>query len=466
MPTTDFFKQCFAYVHNWASYLKIISRWLYLALFAGILSGCTQQDLNYVKYGVGVSVSDANIEEISSLQSQYFTSLCIAAVNSGSIDYSSQCPPAPGDERIWTLIVQQGLNDIDRRCDGYLEWLDIQRRRREPDLRMVNSVLGRTIAAIGLGWPSTVANPRPNTLLAINLVTQAFGLLTDGMENYHSRLLMAAEPSTISSVVFRGRDKFRQDTFDLVYTSRPAAEYALRRYLHICMPFTIEAQINDRTTQSTLGVTPNRKNSLLQTPKSVPILGAEPFRGDTGTNTTPNRPVVIVANGWEDVNTSGKLIDIAEAKAIQRALCFSPTKTSDKSPWADGDYGEQTEAGLKLFQTIYNSRLSNTEWAQSKVAITEMRREELLNSGSLDVDGNPKKCANDGGNYMESNMTSGRIVALANALGQTGKTKLSELRESIKKYRINNGISNGPGNMFSDQVTPELYKKLNIGSSS
>ncbi len=332
MPTTDFFKQCFAYVHNWASYLKIISRWLYLALFAGILSGCTQQDLNYVKYGVGVSVSDANIEEISSLQSQYFTSLCIAAVNSGSIDYSSQCPPAPGDERIWTLIVQQGLNDIDRRCDGYLEWLDIQRRRREPDLRMVNSILGRTIAAIGLGWPSTVANPRPNTLLAINLVTQAFGLLTDGMENYHSRMLMAAEPSTISSVVFHDRDRFRQETYDFVYTGRPAAEYALRRYLHICMPFTIEAQINDRTTQSTLGITPNRSNSLLQTPQSVPIVGAAPISA---------RVKVFNPNRGKGTNKK-PIIDRIDT-AVQEALCI-------RGGNIDGIKGPRTTEAIRIYQ--------------------------------------------------------------------------------------------------------------------
>lgn len=143
--------------------------------------------------------------------------------------YTGMTPPE------WTLFVQAGMNDIDRRCDTYLTWLDDKRRSREPVLKQLAD-MGAATAGI-LQAANVGAAP-------IAMVGIAFGLAADTFTNVNSRLLFEINQSTVQEIVFRREQQFRAAVVRKAIISRPDAIHALRLYLRICMPITIETEIN------------------------------------------------------------------------------------------------------------------------------------------------------------------------------------------------------------------------------
>ena len=60
----------------------------------------------------------------------------------------------------------------------------------------------------------------------------------------NSRLLLEVNQATVQSVVHKGQEEFRNRKDYTNTFSRSDAIYHLRSYLRLCMPFTIETDIN------------------------------------------------------------------------------------------------------------------------------------------------------------------------------------------------------------------------------
>ena len=165
---------CIQRILSWAPRGK---RSLAVALaVTGVLSAC--QDTAYLENGIGAQLPAADIAQSTALQNQYFGHLCV------QVGYTS-CTTLPTiDQPMWTLIVRQGMNDIDRRCDAYLQWLDDKKRSKGPLIAQSNAVSATTQAIIQIVSPGSAA---------ISIVGVAFGLLNQSIENYHSRLLLEIE---------------------------------------------------------------------------------------------------------------------------------------------------------------------------------------------------------------------------------------------------------------------------------
>lgn len=126
------------------------------------------------------------------------------------------------------------MNDIDVRCDSYLVWLDARRRAREPILQEISDVRTTTTAILA----ATGAGVEP-----IAIAAAAFGLASSSFTNVNSSLVFALDQSTVQTVVVSRQNEFRRN-LPLVIDNRPAAMYALRSYLRLCMPMTIDTQVN------------------------------------------------------------------------------------------------------------------------------------------------------------------------------------------------------------------------------
>ncbi len=215
----------------------------------GVLSAC--QGSGYLENGIGAQLPAVDMAQSTALQNQYFQYLC------KQVGYNN-CSTLPTiDQPMWTLIVRQGMNDIDRRCDAYLQWLDNKKRSKGPLIAQSNAVSATTQAIIQIVSPGSAA---------ISIVGLAFGLLNQSIENYHSRLLLEIESSTINSVVLRARHDFRMAVQNKAFSNRPDAEYALREYLKRCLPFAIETQINDLSTLGSRGIAASNDNTIFQAP--------------------------------------------------------------------------------------------------------------------------------------------------------------------------------------------------------
>ena len=405
-----------------------------------VLSGCSSPTQSFLLNGIGAELPARDVKNSTELQHKYLNYLCRQAglPYTAGADGAPHCNLPLHDRGTWTLVVYQGMNDIDRRCDAYLQWLDNKKRSKEPLLSQVSTVRTATEAIIGFSSTNPVA--------AINIVGQAFQLLTASIENYHSRLLLEVDSSTVNSIVLRGRHNFRQGIQNRQFQNRPEAEHVLRSYLRLCLPFAIETNINDYSTLGSLGVSPDGGNSINQ----VPVVGVA-LKPDAPVNTKPPKRPRPKAPGWEKV--SSIVIDPATAKAIQTAICLSASDV-------DGTYGNRTEAGLKIFESIATTKgFREAGWRQRTV---ELSRDEI------NILRNVPGCAAGARNYLENQLltTSARTAesVAAKIREKYGvadeSTGFPQLRANIAAWRVEEQLDNGPDGMFAEQITPDLLGKI------
>jgi hypothetical protein len=201
---------------------------------AMLATGCSTLDERYTREGAGTDLYVPELADSARLQEIYVGYICQqAALSYEQIDGVLICRE-PALTVNWQVFVQAGMNDIDRRCDGYLTWLDNRRRWEGPIHQEILDTQATTLAILA----ATAVGPNP-----IAIVAAAFGLAAHSFTNFNSRLLFEVEKSTVQSVVLTRQQKYRE-TLPTVIDNRPAAIYALRQYLRLCMPMTIETQIN------------------------------------------------------------------------------------------------------------------------------------------------------------------------------------------------------------------------------
>ncbi|MBW8298498.1 MAG: hypothetical protein K0M60_02735 [Hydrogenophaga sp.] len=296
-----------------------------LVVAATALAGCQDGEQNYLTNGIGSALTAPGLVRTESLQNQYFSYLCRQATS------QSYTPNASCQVDSWNLIVQQGMNDIDRRCDAYLQWLDNRKRSKGPWISQIGDTAAATSAILGQVDAGTKA---------ITIVGQAFQLLTKSVENYHSRLLLEIESSTINSIVLRGRYDFRSyiQQQRIHFTTKPDAEHALRSYTRLCLPFAIEAKVNDFSTLGAQGEMPRAGGSF----------GDLPVVGTITSNTEVFKPER--GQGTKNPTTSNNI-----AVAIQKALCVP----------ADGKTGPRTIEGIRAYQ--YTQKQAETGELSPKI---------------------------------------------------------------------------------------------------
>jgi hypothetical protein len=279
-----------------------------------LVSGCDTTDSRFFRYGIGTDLYSEDIVQTTQLQDIYLTELCRQALPVVSTT-DGQCLTAVPNSSGWNLIVQAGLNDVDRRCDSYLAWLDDRRRTNNAVLKelgdiTVASQANMRVAGVG-------ANP-------ITLAGLAFGLAANTFTNINSRLLLEVDKTTVQTLVLRRREAYRLQLQGMVVDNRPAAIHALRSYLSICTPYTIETDINSTITVFQVG-----GSAALNRP---PLISAETVRSTTFVRAREPMPVRQFP--------APKEVGVAFITNVQLALCV---------PTVNGIAGESTIAAIRLY---------------------------------------------------------------------------------------------------------------------
>jgi len=209
-----------------------------LALLA---AGCDGLDRRYFREGIGTELYTTELPDATQLQELYVGFICRQAglpvvVTAGAIP---TCDYGAVGGVGWTAFVQAGMNDIDARCDAYLSWLDSRKRFSGAIMQQIHDTRTATEAILAF----TLVDPR-----AIAVVGSAFGFAASTFTNLNTRLLLEVNHSTVQSLVLNRQTEYRQGIKTKLIANRPAAIYALRSYLRLCMPMTIETEINTTVT--------------------------------------------------------------------------------------------------------------------------------------------------------------------------------------------------------------------------
>jgi hypothetical protein len=290
-------------------------RWLgpLVACVAALATAaCDPMSDQYFSEGAGFDLNSGQLAQATQLQDEYVYYICRQA--GGSNLETAAGPSCSGAS--WTAFTEAGMNDIDQRCDAYLAWLDAQRRDRTPVLSQIAAMGAATGGIMGVTGVGTHA---------IAIVAMAFGLAGTTYANWNSRLLLDVDHSTVQIVVYTRQQQYRKANAGVIVLDRAAAIYLLRGYLRICMPITIETDINTTVTLVQSGA----PQAVAQSPllRSIPTA---PF--------TPRMPVAVGERPIGTKNPNFSLIldpykpnvdTVENLHAPLRALCATEDQVND-----------------------------------------------------------------------------------------------------------------------------------------
>lgn len=399
-------------------------------------AGCDPvTDRKHFREGAGITLYADNGKAETQLQNQYIAYICeqagVAVDTCGSGDTAR-------------LFVEAGMNDIDQRCDAYLTWLDMKRRDREPILRSLTQIGTAThtiMAASGAGTDS------------LEIVTAALGLASGLYSNWNSRLLLSVNQSTVQTLVYSRQWQFRDAIKNERVTGRPRAIYLLRNYLRICMPTTIEADINTSMTLVQRGNPMDAKNS----PVVKTVVATRP--STSGTKVGSIKPGPAQTNPEYDKIIEGENKKAASVFYVQkalRALCVPDTEINVVTP--------KTLALIDVFEKYL--------WTGAPDAATRINSK--LDQQEFDVlEGAPKCDYRNFRNYYErerysnprtvKSRTASLVRLLNSKIDPNAKlpdnATLDQARPTIAIVRSKVGLK-VPIEGLGDQVTRDFLDKL------
>jgi hypothetical protein len=326
--------------------MRFIAALLGCVAVALTVAGCNPTDKHYFTQGIGTALYPEDVAAQTDLQNAYVADICRqAGLQPTQLDGVASCGPDPYSPKTWWLFVQAGMNDIDQRCDAYLTWLDNVRRSRVPILNQIaqtGAITGDVLAAAGVHS------------VPIAIVGSAFGLASDTFTNVNSRLLTEVNHSTVQAVVLSKQKEYRdqlQGTTDnkpVAIVSKPTAMYALRSYLRLCMPMTIETEINNTVSVIARGGTEalNNKDPLISA-KSVGVATITDVNKPLPAGPKPSAPPPDRRGPNEGP------LPVSAIKGYQRALCVTPP---------DGKLGPQTRAAISEYLKMHNELDTSAEF--------------------------------------------------------------------------------------------------------
>jgi len=299
--------------------MRGVVRLVAAATAVGLVAACSAVDLEYYRTGIGTDLYTPDLPNATELQNAYIANICRQASSVVASVGDPRCETeVPAN--FWPLIVQAGFNDIDKRCDAYLAWLNEKRRTNRAILEELTVLRGVADLVIndqfGVG-PKGIA-----------ILGAAFQLATNSFTKL-SGFLLQAEQSTVMTSVLGRRKKFREDTLKIWNSidNRPMAVHALRSYLLICMPITIATDINTTVTVfQQAGPSGLKTHSLVD----VSTLKAKSPLPPTPGPTPPRGCIT---------NFECSIL-VGDLQKIQGLLCVSQ----------DGAFGPRTRDGIRIFQ--------------------------------------------------------------------------------------------------------------------
>jgi len=214
-----------------------------------LLTACGNENL--LATGLDTSLYVTDTTRRAELQQRYFALMCMRAgvAPAGASLERPACPTYLSPED-WQQVVYAALNDIDDRCEVYLKSLDNAKKDRAAFLARLRATASTTALILtATGVPGSAVGAK-----AIAIVEAAFGFAEHSLDNYYSRLLLEVETATVHNLVLKiqtaYRVKLKTDYLPHI-TNSPAAYHAIRNYIRICLPASIEASITANVDDAT-----------------------------------------------------------------------------------------------------------------------------------------------------------------------------------------------------------------------
>lgn len=191
-----------------------------------------------------------------------------------------------GPKKNFKPVVNAGIVYVNERCNEYLSALNFFARTRDATSRQIN--------AVGTAAGAALAVVEASKQL-IGLTPLGFKLLDDTVLNVGKGLLFELPPTTIKKLVQEKQSAFVIANAKVQYDNRIDALRAIQSYVDICLPTSIEAEVEAAVARAEF------KRSEEQTKDELPKQNGAPAAAVAGgaapaavTTPTKNEPPIIV----------------------------------------------------------------------------------------------------------------------------------------------------------------------------
>lgn len=232
-------------------------RTLLFVLATALLSAC-QSDATFRYEGAGADLYTPDVAVRTDKVHSYFYELCRKGLPRNKDD---TCRALDLTDAQWRILVTEGFNDIDLRCNDYMNWLAAKQSEKfiaNQAATGLTAVLGGLTAATGAAKE-------------IGYAALALGFSANVYNAYHDVVLLGLGASNVIALVDARRAKLRAvlTSQDVTFSSLPDAEFALRRYLRICTPAAIIEDFSISAPSSASGQQNPVDARIQDTPKAI-----------------------------------------------------------------------------------------------------------------------------------------------------------------------------------------------------
>jgi hypothetical protein len=194
-----------------------------------------------------------------------------------------------GKHPAYSEVVAAGIQYVDVRCDRYMDALFYFNRIRETASREVQFAGAASAAALTILKASTEL---------IGLAPLGIGFLDQTVNNVGRGLLYDLPPHVVRQLVERQQEAYLKAVAK-EYTSRPHAMQTIQGYAALCLPATIETEVNRAIAAAEYKpipwVNPSAPAQDDKGGKGKPGAAGKPDEGKTDTGTPPPNNVPAVA---------------------------------------------------------------------------------------------------------------------------------------------------------------------------
>ncbi len=200
-------------------------RMVALGVGVALVAGCTQDsNMGRILRGPGTEFDPGQLQTYTTAQDDIYRSLLPIA----GLREDPSTPPQ------WAAFVRAGIQYADAQCEEYMNalfWLDRAKDRTTTQINLAGAAASGIMGILG-----AAAN-------AIAVTGVAFGLGSATVENIGSGLLYDLDPSAVREIVERLQAAYNASLPPTGYENRPAAFHAIRGYVALCLPPTIETEV-------------------------------------------------------------------------------------------------------------------------------------------------------------------------------------------------------------------------------
>ena len=205
--------------------LHTLGRLFGAAVMVMAMSGCaTLKNSMQLEAGPGLQFDEKELALHRASQDKVLDELVLLTV----------APRVESPAFVWDNIIAAGMDYADGKCEAYMHALFRLNRDRRTTTAQIG-LLGTAGAGIMAAAKSAAKE--------VAIVAIAFGLASSTVDNLSSNLLYELDPSSVRAMVQTLQIKYRKE-LGVGYLSRPAAATAIRRYAVLCLPASIESEVN------------------------------------------------------------------------------------------------------------------------------------------------------------------------------------------------------------------------------